>query len=92
MLGDRWQRPQQRQRLGLGAVGRIRARQMQVAHGGADVAVPEPLRQAVQVDPGFQQVRGVTVAQCVDAALLGDAGIGPGGDRIDLVGVCRDCA
>lgn len=51
---------------------------MEVAHGGADVAVAEPLLQVVQVDPGFEQVGGVAVAQGVDTAALGDAGVGAG--------------
>ena len=70
---DGRQRRQQRQRLAPGAVGQVRPRQVQVARGGADVAVAEPLLQAVQVHAGFEQVGGIAVAQGVDAAVLGDA-------------------
>ena len=63
----------------LGPVGHARSRQMQVARRGADVAVTQPLLQAVQIEAGLQQVGGIAVAQRVDAPLLGNACIRAGG-------------
>jgi len=42
---------------------------VQVARGGADVVVAQPLLQAVQIDAGLQQMGGVAMAQAVDAAV-----------------------
>jgi hypothetical protein len=54
-----------------GGAGEAALRQMQVAHGGADMAVPEQALDGVQIDAGFQQVGGEAVAQGVDAGGVG---------------------
>ena len=41
--------------------------QAQVAHGGADVPVAQPLRQAVQIDSGFEQVSRIAGCGCLHA-------------------------
>jgi len=45
---------------------------VQVAAGGLDVAVAQQAADGVQVDAGFEQVRGEAVAQGVGAAALVD--------------------
>ena len=45
-----------------GGTGQTVPRQMQVAHGGADVAVPQQALDGVQIHPGFEQVRGEAVS------------------------------
>lgn len=70
---------------------------MQVARGGGDVVVSQPLLQAVEVQTRFEQVGGVAMAQGVDATSLGDAGLSTsglvpalGGDAVQgLVGGLR---
>ena len=59
--------------------GQTRARQMQIAHGGRDVAVAQEALNGGQVHAGFEQVGGETVSQSVDAAFTGDAGGVAGG-------------
>ncbi len=49
-------------------------RQVEIAHGGRYVAMAEQALNGVDVDPGFQQMRGETVAQGVDAAGPSQAG------------------
>ena len=45
-----------------GGAGQAVPRQMQVAHGGAEVAMTEQALDGVQVDASFQQVGGEAVA------------------------------
>ena len=52
---------------------------MQVAHGGADMAVAEQALQRGQIDPGLQQVGGEGVSQAVDATFTSNAGSVAGG-------------
>jgi hypothetical protein len=42
---------------------------VEIAQGGRHMPMPEQALDGVDVDAGFQQVRGETVAQGVDAAL-----------------------
>ena len=44
--------------------------QMQIAHGRADGAVPEPALNDVQLDPGLKEPGGVAMPQRVDPALV----------------------
>ena len=79
--GDRLQARQagqQVQRVGVLGRAELRADQVQVAAGGADVAVAQQAADGVQVHAAFEQVRGEAVAQGVGAAALGDAGAVPG--------------
>ena len=52
----------------------VAARQMQIAHGGRDVAVAQQALNGGQVHAGFEQMGGKAVAQRVNAAFTGDAG------------------
>ncbi len=52
---------------------------MEVAHGGADMAVAEQALDGVDVDTGFEQMGGEAVAQGMDAAAVFDAGRATGG-------------
>ena len=49
--------------------------QMQVAHGRADGAVPEPALNDVELDPGLEEPGGVAMPQRVDPAGLVDPGL-----------------
>ena len=53
---------------GDGGAGQLVVRQVEVAHGGRHVTVSEQALDGVDVDTGFQQVGGETVAQGVNAA------------------------
>jgi hypothetical protein len=44
---------------------------MEIAHGGADMAVAEQALDGVDIDAGFEQMGGEGMAQGVDAAVVG---------------------
>ena len=57
-----------------GGAGQPGSRQMEVAHGGADMAVAEQALDGVDVDTGFEQMGGKAMAQGMDAAAVRNAG------------------
>ena len=69
---------QQVQRVHPGCGLELRAYQVQVARGRADVPMPEQAADGVQVHPAFEQVGGKAVTQGVCAAHLHDARLVPG--------------
>jgi len=56
---------------GRGRPGQPRLRQMEVAHGRADMAMAEKALDGVDIDAGFEQMGGEGMAQGMDAAVFG---------------------
>jgi hypothetical protein len=50
----------------------VALRQVEIAHRGRDVPVPEETLDAVEIDPGLQEMGGEGVSQAMDPALLPD--------------------
>lgn len=55
-----------------GRAFQVALRQVEIAHRGRDVPVPEETLDTVEIDPGFQEMGGKGVSQAMDPALLPD--------------------
>lgn len=59
---------------GRGGSGQLLLRQVEIAHGYADMAVTEQTQDGVDIDTRFEQIRGEGMARRMDAAVVGQAG------------------
>ena len=64
---------------GGNGVGQAGAGEVQVAHGGADMAVAEQTLDGREVDAGFDEVGGERMTKGIDAAVAGNTGRIAGG-------------
>ena len=69
-MSEQAQRGQQIQWVELFGRAKLGADEVQIASGGADMAVAQQFLNRKEVYPAFQQVGGKAVAQGVDAAAL----------------------
>jgi hypothetical protein len=60
-------------------------REVEIAHRGREVSVPEETLDAMEIDSRFQQVRGEGMPKAMDAAALPDPGLFLG-VVVDLLG------